>query len=256
MSVVEIKDKSQIAGLFEGWDETMIWSCLQNCMGKAYGNRKEAPGSARIIIADFCFFAGKPDMELVKTRPKDRKPGFLIMVPQNEQWAETIERVWGLSARRVKRYAMKKEKDVFDLDYLEKLAAGVTDRVGLCLIDEEIYHKAMSMPWSMDLCSQFQGYEDYAKRGLGVAALAKGELVCGASSYTVYQEGIEIEIDTRSDWRRRGLAKACGAKLILECSKRGLYPSWDAQNPISAALAEKLGYHLEKEYAAYEIKAF
>ena len=52
-----------------------------------------------------------------------------------------------------------------------------------------------------------------------------------ASSYTVYRGGIEIEIDTHPDHRRRGLARACGAALMLECLKRGLY-SWDAQNPV------------------------
>ena len=49
------------------------------------------------------------------------------------------------------------------------------------------------------------------------------------------------ETDTREDHRRKGLAYACGAKLILECLERELYPSWDAQNMWSVALAEKLG---------------
>ena len=35
-----------------------------------------------------------------------------------------------------------------------------------------------------------------------------------------------------------------------------MYPSWDAQNPASAALAEKLGYHFDKEYTAYEVYGF
>ena len=84
-------------------------------------------------------------------------------------------------------------------------------------------------------------------------ALYNNELVSGASSYTSYEGGIEIEIDTRKDHRRRGLAYACGARLILECLDRGLYPSWDAQNLWSVALAEKLGYHFDHEYAAFEV---
>ena len=111
----------------------------------------------------------------------------------------------------------------------------------------------MSQGWSRDLCSQFRDYEDYAARGIGIAALYKGTVVGGASSYTVYDGGIEIEIDTREDYRRRGIATACGARLILECIKRGLYPSWDAQNKWSAALAEKLGYHFDREYTVYEL---
>ena len=62
------------------------------------------------------------------------------------------------------------------------------------------------------------------------------ELVAGASSYTVYDGGIEIQIDTQLKHRRKGLAAACGAKLILECLERGLYPSWDAHDRRSAAL--------------------
>lgn len=83
--------------------------------------------------------------------------------------------------------------------------------------------------------------------------LKDGELAAGASSYSTYREGIEIEIDTREDHRRKGLAYQCGAKLILECLKRDLYPSWDAPNKWSAALAEKLGYRFSHEYIAYEI---
>lgn len=71
--------------------------------------------------------------------------------------------------------------------------------------------------------------------------------------YSSYRGGIEVEIDTREDHRRKGLAYICGAGLILECVSRGLYPSWDAQNLWSVALAEKLGYHFDHAYTAYEI---
>lgn len=80
-----------------------------------------------------------------------------------------------------------------------------------------------------------------------------GLIVSGASSYSRYLDGIEIEIDTREEYRRKGLAYICGAKLILECLKRNLYPSWDAHNPASIALAEKLGYHFSHAYQAVEI---
>ena len=45
---------------------------------------------------------------------------------------------------------------------------------------------------------------------------------------------------------------ACSA-LILRCLDEGLYPSWDAQNMASVRLAEKLGYQVDHEYAAYEV---
>ena len=63
-----------------------------------------------------------------------------------------------------------------------------------------------------------------------MAVMRNGEPVSGASSYSGWPGGIEIEIDTREDYRRQGLAYAAAAALILACLDRGLYPSWDAQH--------------------------
>ena len=101
--------------------------------------------------------------------------------------------------------------------------------------------------------SLYQDYETFQQRGLGVLALRQGEPVAGASSYSRYRDGIEIEIDTKEAYRRQGLATACAAKLMLCCLERGLYPSWDAATPISVALAEKLGYHFSHAYPCLEI---
>ena len=93
----------------------------------------------------------------------------------------------------------------------------------------------------------------YKQYGIGYVVLYEDEIVAGASSYSTYKEGIEIEIDTKNEYRQKGLASVIGAKLILECLDRGLYPSWDAHTKISLKLAEKLGYHLDYEYSAYEV---
>ena len=45
--------------LFKNWDETLIWSCLQGCMGTAWTDCRDKFKSVQIVIADFCFFAGK-----------------------------------------------------------------------------------------------------------------------------------------------------------------------------------------------------
>lgn len=63
----------------------------------------------------------------------------------------------------------------------------------------------------------------------------------------------DAEGETTSEYRRMRLARASSAAHILECLDRGLYPSWDAQNPISAHLASALGYGEAREYFAYEI---
>ena len=253
MKIVQFSGNSlsSIRPLFEGWQETLIWSCLQGVMGTAWAEYTAFPDSALIVNADFCFFAGKPCKELLRFHLPYSHTDFVILVPKDKLWADLIEETFGNTVKKAKRYAFKKEPEVFDMQKLQALAT-VPKEYQITFIDENLYHQALAHSWSQDLCSQYKDYEDYAARGLGVGALKNGVLVAGASSYTVYDGGIEIEIDTQIDHRRKGLATACGSRLILECLSRGLYPSWDAHNLWSVALAQKLGYHLDYEYIVYE----
>ena len=84
--------------------------------------------------------------------------------------------------------------------------------------------------------------------------LKDGMSVAGASSYTRYRDGIEIEVDTVPAERRKHLATVACSALILDCLDEGLYPSWDAQNLNSVRLAEKLGYEFDHEYVVYEVR--
>jgi len=251
--VVKINQTKKIEPLFCDWQETLIWSCLQNIMGDIYVDSSENPLSAMAILGDFCFFAGLPNKELVLFKPKEFMKDFIIMVPQNEKWAELIANVYGDRAKIITRYAIKKEHDIFDKEKLLNVIHSLSQEYSLKMIDEDIFILCRSNGWSMDLVSQYKDYEMYKKFGIGVCILKGSELISGASSYSRYLDGIEIEIDTKEAYRRKGLAYVCGAKLILECIERGLYPSWDAQNKWSVALAEKLGYNFDYEYLALEI---
>ena len=247
------QEMPKIAPLFDGWNETLIWSCLQGCMGNAWVDNIENPKSAQIVIADFCFFAGIPDVELVKNIPTDYPRSYIEMVPQSEAWAKLIEQVYKDKAEKQVRYSIKKEHDVLNIEKLRTYVEELPSEYRIREIDEELYHKLQSEQWSDNLCAQFEHYDTYKKHGLGFVVLYAGSAVCGASSYTYYTNGIEIEIDTKREYRRKGLALACASRLILECLERGLYPSWDAANKASVALSEKLGYHFDKEYDVYDL---
>ncbi len=233
------------AQLFSGWNETMVWSCLQGCMGYLLADDDENPTAAQIVSGDFCFFAGKPSTAFAA------KASAPILTPQNEDWSQVIEDVWSSGVERATRYAIKKEPDVFDTNRLNGYLAVLPEPYTLRMFDRQIYDASLRETWSSDFCSQFRNYDDFRERGIGAAVLFEDKPVAGASSYIVYRGGIEIEIDTKPEFRRRGLAAICGAKLILECLKRGLYPSWDAVDLRSVALAEKLGYHMDHPYPVY-----
>ncbi|MDO4324042.1 MAG: GNAT family N-acetyltransferase [Lachnospiraceae bacterium] len=251
--VYEITDSNNVSVLFDNWDETLIWSCLQGIMGKIYADNPDRPTAAMAVIGDFTFFAGKPNIELVSYKPDECTQNFMIMVPQDVHWQKTILHFYGSRAKIISRYAIKKEPDIFDIEKLEKAVAALPEQYELSMIDERLYHMCKAEAWSSDLVSQFLTYTDYRRLGLGAVICKDHKIVSGASSYSRYRSGIEIEIDTKKEYRRKGLAYICGAKLILECLKRGLYPSWDAHNKGSVALAEKLGYHYSHSYTAIEI---
>lgn len=251
--IVRLSNPSIAAPLFDGWQETLIWSCLQDVMGDIYADSDENPVSAMALIGDFCFFAGEPDPALVLYKPESCTSDFVIMTPQSEAWAKLIESCYQEKAKQVTRYAIKKEQDIFDQNMLQEVVKGLPAEYTMKMLEEDCFKRCKEQEWCRDWVSQYANYEEYKQHGLGVVLLKEDEIVSGASSYTVYLGGIEIQIDTKEEYRRKGLARICGAKLILECLKRNLYPSWDAQNKGSVALAETLGYHFDHEYIAYDI---
>ncbi|MCI8516069.1 MAG: GNAT family N-acetyltransferase [Hungatella sp.] len=251
--VFELTQPQKAAALFEDWQESLIWSCLQGVMGRICADSRETPASAAALLGDFCFFAGKPDREMVMYVRTVCRQDFIILVPEDRGWAEIIESCCGKHAKKVLRYAIKKEPHVFDREKLQAMTGRLPQGYVLTMIDQRLFWHCRETAWCRDWVSQYEDYQSFQRYGLGAVILKDGEPVSGASSYSSYLGGIEVEIDTREDHRRKGLAGICGAKLILECLKRGWYPSWDAQNLWSVALAEKLGYHFDHEYEAYEV---
>lgn len=241
------------APLFEGWEETLILSCLQGVMGDIYTDSPENPSSAMALLTDFAFFAGVPNEELVRFKPEGYPKNYLLMVPRTEDWCPVIERCRAGQCRRISRYAIKKEPDVFDREKLRKMADTLPEGCRVRPIDEELYRYAGETGWCRDWVGAYPDYETYRRLGFGFVLEKDGEIAAGVSAYTRYREGVEIEIDTHRDHRRKGYATICAARMILESLDRGLYPSWDAANLWSVGLAEKLGYHFDREYTTYEI---
>ena len=246
-----------VCALFEGWQDTMVWSCLDGTMGHLYVTPDaDNPQSAMAILGSFCFFAGIPDRALVSYKPDWCGQDFIMMIAEDPAWYPIIASVYGDRAQRYTRYAIKKEPDVFDRKRLQVFVSGLDPKYRLCMIDETLYYRCQREGWTRDFVEQFPTWEQYRDLGIGVVVMHGDEIVAGASSYTRYRDGIEIEIDTREDYRCQGLATVCGAALILACLDRGLYPSWDAHTEISVALAEKLGYHRDHPYVTYIINGY
>lgn len=99
--VYELNDTAKAASIFADWEETLIYSCMQQIMGKIYVTDVDNPRAACAFVGCFAFYAGEPNEELIKNKPD----GFVIMTPQNEEWAKLIEKCFP-TAKRVRRYAI------------------------------------------------------------------------------------------------------------------------------------------------------
>lgn len=240
--IQKLADPSLAAPLFGAWPEGILWSCLQGRMGAVYAS--QALDSAAAVLGDFAFFAGTPNRALLDAASAP------LMVPQNDAWAGFIAAHFCGTFRPSTRFATRKDT-VFQRERLETYAHCLPNSYTIRRIDKKLYTLCWQNVWSRDLVSQYPTWEAYQTQGLGFAVLRDRSPVAGASSYAAFDGGIEIEIDTCPAERRRGLARACGARLILDCLDRGLYPSWDAHDLVSLSLAQQLGYQLDKPYRTF-----
>ena len=102
----------KIADIFGQWDETIILSCLQGLMGEIYTNAPE-DDAVMAILGDFAFYAGKPSAKLLRFKPESCTQDFIIMVPQNDKWAELIEKCYGKKAKKSFQICNQKRKGHF-----------------------------------------------------------------------------------------------------------------------------------------------
>ena len=247
--VFELQDTNKARGVFADWQDldASISACLDGLMGSVLVTDTEDPKSACAVIGDYAFFAGEPDMELLRGKP-DRR---MLVVPENEAWAELIEN--NFAADKCIRYALKKDT-VFDRENLERLASRLREGYSFRRMDGELYDICAGSGTFGGAVRAFASKEQYLEYGRGVAVMKEGNLVCAASSYSRSRSGIDIEIDTLREERNKGLASAAAARLILDCLDEGLHPAWDAANKMSLKLAQKLGFEFSREYVCYWVE--
>lgn len=242
------EDRERLMTLFAGFEDSVLTSYAEGRVGSGYCDDPNAPTAGAICVGDFYFVAGDPAfageaLELVTD------PAEAVFMPASEEWAAALLGL-GRGLVRTTRFRTRPPK-AFDMERLEKLG-DISDLSGYSLemMDEKYYEQALSERWSQAFVGNFLDYNDFARSGFGCCIAHGGKLVCAASCYSSYSRGVEVEIATHPDYRRRGLATAAGAAFIAECVRRGLTPHWDAGNTMSLKIAEKLGFSLKEGYTA------
>lgn len=252
------REKRQIVGpLCGSADNVLVRGTVQGHMGRVWVPELNNPSYCLIHLGDFAYLfgicpKGEQAMELRSQLYRECSHDFIT--PSDERWAEWLEEAFPGEYRLLSRYAMRRDRNEFSEEKLEAFAHTLPEGIRIRRIDKRLYQQALKEEWSRDFCSNFDSPEDYERDGLGFAALDGRKIVAGCSAYGFSHGMIEVSVETRKEYRRKGLALACSARFILTCLEQGIYPSWDATNLQSVGLAEKLGYLFDKEYKVYQLR--
>lgn len=222
-------------------------------MGTAWVDDPEDPSVAQITNGIFVFYAGDPHTkeaeELLFNLPE-----FTLAIVDSEEWKERVESVHSGSFEKFQRYRFEKNRDHLERNHIQHLISSLQEGYEIKLVDKNLAKEPSFQELSEDFISQFDSIDDFVNRGIGYAILHKGKVVSAATSFSIYDEGIEIEVASHPDHRRKGLATIVSSALILDCLERGKYPSWDGANAESVELAKKLGYIFKEPYDTYFIE--
>ena len=259
MIQIDRKEINRIIPFYEEATDSTIYAYLDGYMGEAFVDDIESICHTVILQGDFVFpsnlglFHEDTARKMIQGLLKYKKKENMLIIPQTKEWEEYLKNNEMFTS--IHRYHLKSPSiEQFDLDKLEAYCKSLSSEYSFCRIDETLYERVMSEEWSRDFCSNFSSVEDFLHHGIGILVMKGKEICCGASSYTAYRKGIEVEIVTKSDYRNLGLATACGAKLILTCLEEGKLPHWDAANQTSVRLAMRLGYEYVGPYDTYCFK--
>ncbi|PFD39325.1 GNAT family N-acetyltransferase [Bacillus cereus] len=244
--------REKLVSMFENIDSTIVLSYLQGHMGNAWVDNLENPTVAQITVGIFVFYAGDPNSEEAEELLYN-PPDFTLAIVDSDEWKHRIETVHKGSIEKIQRFRFSKNPEGLDRVHIQKLLSTLPEEYEIKKIDKDIAKASSFHELSEDFISQFDSIDDFIDRGVGYAILHKGQVVSAATSFSIYDVGIEIEIASHPNHRRKGLATVVASVLILDCLDRGKYPSWDGANSESVKLAKKLGYTFKESYDTYFI---
>lgn len=219
-------------------------SVLDGMMGTAYVDDLLNPQIAFLTVRSYCFISGTIEKAKLKNIIDENFKAYNLIPSDN--LAKAIEEIYQDDIIKSYRYSIKKNP-VFNIEKLEKMSNNLENNLKLIKIDKPMADRIKKENF-------ISITDDYKKYGIGFCCINNNEIIGVASSNIFYKDGIEVNIKVKEQYRRKGIATVMASKLILECLSHNKKVSWDAANPNSVGLAEKLGFKYDSTYSVYSFK--
>jgi GNAT superfamily N-acetyltransferase len=224
---------------------------IEGQMGKAFANDPENPTAFKIGVGPFSYFAGDATTSGAGEMIKDLST-YPLLMPSTEGWIDLAKEVHGEKLTSFPRYSFSSEN--LSVEHLDRLLADSRFKDEVQRIDTAAAGEALAIQDGVLDLSDFDSAEDFVKRGIGFRLMDNQSVMGMAFSSLVCSKGIEVSIYVFPEHRRKGVAFALGGKLLKWCLEHHMDPHWDAANPESCTLAEKLGYVQTETYHAYYLR--
>jgi GNAT superfamily N-acetyltransferase len=224
---------------------------IEGQMGKAYVDDLQNPSAYRIQNGPFFYFAGDATSAGGQEMLRDIKP-FTLFMPSSAGWFEEGKKIYGERLIKFDRYSFSSE--CLSIERLENFCQESKFARDVKRMDTALITQVWGRDHFIDV-SDFDSPDDFVQRGIGYCVERNGRILGAAYSSLVCGIGIEISIFVLDDYRRQGVATTLTAHLVKWCLENNMDPHWDAANPESCKLAEKLGYILTGKYQAYYLES-
>lgn len=164
-----------------------------------------------------------------------------IVVPADDPWRARAEEVLGdrVRDRSMRSYVPGPELAARTAELAAAVPEGYALHPVTALLAERIGKD--HEPHGVQVLG---GPQRFVETGFGHVLVKDGGVACAATSYAATGKYVEVAIATHPDHRRRGLAACAASAMIGTALARGLEPHWNAFNPVSQHLADRLGFTL------------
>lgn len=236
---LKASERKTAAHLFKcnKYDIVLINSVLDGHTGKMLVDSVNDPRFSRLDTGAFTIFGGSADhkgvIDLIKYSP------IFVVTPENKSWAELLISVF--NHKITKLPFTEYHSETIEIEQLSEIIKGLPSEYELRRLDRDLCEQLSKDILNDYFFENYNSTDDFLDRGIGFCILFNQKIVSAATSMASSRNAIDVEIETRDNYRNKGLGTVVGAKLLLHCIQNDMVPKWLAANNDSERLAEKLG---------------
>jgi RimJ/RimL family protein N-acetyltransferase len=248
-------DTSKILRIFDSFNKAraIIIPSIKQGRCKLWVDSLESPSAVLWRLRILNALAGDSDCHEASELVNKLEPPQVLIAP-DQHWSGLVRKTWGahLEIRKRTKFSPKSLEIRHLRELRDNLSEGyTTERMNLETV------KTLDKRLHSYIPMFFGSSNDFYEKGIGFCIKDRGKVVSSATTFTPFIDEFETEVNTINDskYRRKGLATAVSATLLVHALEHDLVPHWDTENEISVRLALRLGYINPEPYESFFLKS-